>query len=87
MNIKTTATCITLEEGPETFLLLEKLTIPDYQNVTARTYITFYYKEGETMLWPFAVSIPCCFPAARQRTSSPTALPRTAAHTKSFRTL
>ena len=49
MNIKTTATCITLEEGPENFLLLEKLLIPDYQNVTARPYITFYYKEGETI--------------------------------------
>ena len=49
MNIKTTETCITLEDGPETFLLLEKLIIPDYQNVTARPYIAFYYKEGETI--------------------------------------
>lgn len=49
MNIKATATCITLEEGTETFLLLEKLLIPDYQNVTARPYITFYYKESETI--------------------------------------
>ena len=49
MNIKITATCITLEDGPESFLLLEKPTIPDYQNVTARPYITFYYKEVETV--------------------------------------
>lgn len=49
MNLRITETCITLEEGPETFLLLEKLLIPDYQNVTARPYITFYYKESETI--------------------------------------
>lgn len=49
MNIKTTDTCITLENGTETFTLLEKLTFPDYRNVTARPYITFYYKEGESV--------------------------------------
>lgn len=49
MNIKTTDTCITLEEGAETFTLLEKLLLPDYQNVTARPYISFYYKKGETV--------------------------------------
>ena len=49
MNIKTTDTCISLEEGSETFLLLEKLIIPDYLNVTARPYISSYYKENETI--------------------------------------
>lgn len=49
MNIKTTDTCITLEEDAETFMLLEKLLLPDYQNVTTRPYISFYYKKGETV--------------------------------------
>ncbi len=55
MNIKTTDTCITLEEGAETFPLLEKLLNPEYQNVTARPHSTFYYKERETVWERFRV--------------------------------
>lgn len=49
MNIKTTDTCITLEENRNSFPLFEKPAFPDYSNVTARPYISYYYKESETV--------------------------------------
>lgn len=42
MNIQITDTCITLGEGVESFLLFEKPALPNYQNVTARPYISIY---------------------------------------------
>ncbi len=49
MNITTSDTCISLEEGAESFTLLEKPERPDYTNVTERPYITFYYIEDESI--------------------------------------
>lgn len=49
MKIQITENCIFLEEDDQFFTLLEMPRIPDYSNVTARPYISFYYKEGETV--------------------------------------
>ena len=49
MNIQITDTCITLEEGVESFLLFEKPVLPDYQNVTARPYISTYFGDSATI--------------------------------------
>lgn len=52
MNLKITDTRITLEEGTQTYTLLEKPTIPDYSNVTARPYISTYYTNIAT-IWDY----------------------------------
>ena len=49
MNIQITDTCITLGEGVESFLLFEKPALPNYQNVTARPYISIYLGDGATI--------------------------------------
>lgn len=49
MKIAITDTRILLEEADQVFTLLEKLTIPDYQNVTKRPYIFSYYEHDETI--------------------------------------
>lgn len=43
MKIQITEDCIFLEEDDQTFTLLETPRIPDYSNVTARPYISFYH--------------------------------------------
>lgn len=53
MIIKITDTCISLEDGTETFKLLEKPVFPHFHdNVTKRAYISSYYEAGET-IWAY----------------------------------
>lgn len=49
MKLTITDTCIILEENTETFTLFEKPDLPDYQNVTARPYLTSYFEVGESI--------------------------------------
>lgn len=49
MRLNITDTCISLTDGAETFILFEKPQFPDYQNVTARPYLTSYFIEGESI--------------------------------------
>lgn len=52
MNIKITDTCVILEEGAKSLTLFEKPLLPDYQNVTKRPYISYYFEKGETV-WSY----------------------------------
>lgn len=53
MIVKITDTCITLEEGAETFTLLTKPVFPHFHdNVTKRASISSYYEAGET-IWAY----------------------------------
>lgn len=53
MIVKITDTRISLEEGAETFTLLEKPVFPHFHdNVTKRAYISSYYEAGET-IWAY----------------------------------
>lgn len=53
MIVKITDTCITLEEGADTFTLLKKPVFPHFHdNVTKRAYISSYYEAGET-IWAY----------------------------------
>lgn len=53
MIVKITDTCISLEEGTETFTLLEKPVFPHFHdNVTKRAYVSSYYEACET-IWAY----------------------------------
>lgn len=53
MITKITDTCISLEDGTETFTLLEKPVFPHFHdNVTKRPYISSYYEAGES-IWAY----------------------------------
>lgn len=49
MKITVTDTHVTLAEHDQDFTLLERPTVPDYSNVTARPYFSYYYAESETI--------------------------------------
>lgn len=49
MTIELTDTCVILKEGGLSYTLLEKPKFPDYNNVTAQPYFTYYYFKVETI--------------------------------------